>query len=65
MALLDLYLARFKPGLPYMTESELKLFKKLRESQTISFFRATHCVCGVEIYKEKRFCSKKCWEGSK
>lgn len=66
MALIDLFLVRLKPELPYLTDTEARLFKQLRDGGAISFFRAERChKCGQETYKGKQYCSMKCWESRK
>lgn len=63
MGLEDTTLTKFRPDLPYMTATETALFKKMRAGGQLSFFRSGACeLCGEEVLKGKRWCSKKCWE---
>lgn len=53
-----------KPDCPYMNLAEAELFKRLRKRGEITFFGCTACdVCGTEIPKPKRYCSKACYDG--
>lgn len=52
-----------RPDLNYMTVFEINQFKQLKKSGHISFFRVSICeICGIEIQKNKRFCSITCKE---
>lgn len=63
MAIYNTHLIRFSPEIPYMTPAETVAFKRLREGGALSMFRCTSCEnCQAEIPKNKRFCSKKCFE---
>lgn len=55
---------KLRPDLPYMTAAERGLFKKTQKY--MSFFRKSSCErCKAEIPKNKKFCSKTCFEGDK
>jgi len=54
-----------RPELDYMTRAESELFRRLRKTSEISFFRTALCeVCSAEIPKTKRCCSKDCWDSA-
>jgi len=53
---------RPKPELPYFTVPEMLQFKRQKENGEITFFRMGACVkCGKEQPKNKKFCSKDCY----
>lgn len=63
MALVDTYMQRLKPDLPYMTANEMGLFKKVTKDGGYSIFRQHGCKrCGAFIPKTKQFCSKECYD---
>ena len=62
--LVDLNLTKISPT-PWLTESEARLLRDLREGGRISIFRIGKCeACDGDVPKgtHKRFCSKKCYE---
>jgi len=51
----------FRPDLEYCTEAELRLFRYMRRTGELTFFRTSVCVvCGTEVPKNKRYCSLAC-----
>ena len=63
MALFDTYGIKIQHDKPWCNSGEMSLFKRLRAGQAITVFRTQTCeVCGVEIPKPKRFCSKRCFD---
>lgn len=54
---------KIKPDLPYMTQPERSMFKKLIKADQITMFRMGACErCGAEMVKHKRFCSWECFD---
>lgn len=63
MGIVDTYMIRMNPASPYLNQGEKTLFKRLRESGTISVFRCASCeACGAEVPKPKRFCCLECYK---
>lgn len=54
-------MGKVRKDLDYMTTGELRLFRTMREANSISFYRTTTCLyCGTEILKGKTYCSREC-----
>lgn len=65
MALIDTYMIKFRPDLPYMTDAEARLFKRLVDSDKLSIFKQGTCKrCSKSVPKVKSYCSASCYEGS-
>jgi len=65
MALIDTYMIKFRPDLPYMTDAEARLFKRLADGGQLSVFKQGTCKrCSKPVPKIKSYCSKDCYEGS-
>jgi hypothetical protein len=56
-------LTPLKKDRPYLTIPELRRFRALRESGSMTMFRCASCAhCKAEIPESFLFCSKECWE---
>lgn len=63
MAIIDTYMTKLRPDLPYMTEAEAKMFKRMSDGGALSIFRQQLCKkCGAFVPKPKEYCSKQCYE---
>jgi len=63
VALLDNFMFKPRPGVPFLTPAEKVLFQRLRRGGALSVFRCVACEhCKTEIPKPKRFCSERCFK---
>jgi hypothetical protein len=63
VSLRQTYGSKFDPAKDYMTSVEKTLFKDMRDAGSISVFKMGSCVvCGDDVIKGKKFCSRECKE---